>query len=49
MLMVEREQLRRSLLTGLFNKKSLSIFALSLGVLGMVWVERYRELIALLL
>ena len=24
----------------------LAIFALSLGVLGMVWVERYRELIA---
>ena len=24
----------------------LSIFALSLGVIGMVWVDRYRELLA---
>lgn len=32
--------------TPLLVLTSLSIFALSLGVLGMVWVERYRELIA---
>uniref|UniRef100_UPI002FD8EC85 flagellar biosynthetic protein FliR n=1 Tax=Phenylobacterium sp. TaxID=1871053 RepID=UPI002FD8EC85 len=30
--------------TPLLVLTSLSIFALSLGVLGMVWVERYREL-----
>jgi flagellar biosynthetic protein FliR len=24
----------------------LSVFALSLGVIGMVWVDHYRELIA---
>lgn len=35
--------------TPLLVLSSLSIFALSLGVLGMVWVERYRELIALFL
>ena len=25
----------------------LSVFALSLGVIGMVWVDRYRDLLAL--
>ncbi|MDP1616901.1 flagellar biosynthetic protein FliR [Phenylobacterium sp.] len=35
--------------TPLLVLSALSIFALSLGVLGMVWVERYRELIALFL
>jgi flagellar biosynthetic protein FliR len=25
----------------------LSIFALSLGVIGMVWIDRYRDLLAL--
>ncbi|HMO43216.1 MAG TPA: flagellar biosynthetic protein FliR, partial [Phenylobacterium sp.] len=30
--------------TPLLVLTALSIFALSLGVLGMVWVERYREL-----
>jgi flagellar biosynthetic protein FliR len=27
----------------------LSIFALSLGVIGMVWLNRYRELVSLFL
>ena len=34
---------RRGVLLGL------SIFALSLGVIGMVWLNRYRELVSLFL
>jgi flagellar biosynthesis protein FliR len=25
----------------------LSVFALSLGVMGMVWIDRYRELVGM--
>jgi flagellar biosynthetic protein FliR len=32
--------------TPLMVLMGLSIFALSLGVIGMVWVDRYRELLA---
>lgn len=35
--------------TPLLVLTSLSIFALGLGVLGMVWVERYRELLSVFL